>query len=253
VIEASILVFALVLVRVATLLAVFPLFGGRNLPNTVKIGFAVAMSVCWSTLGPAAEAAAGSPPVCNGHWLWYGAAVVREVIVGGSLGVTLGLFLLPAQIAGSYLAQELGLTLATLTNPGDNSAATVGSQLMSCLGTLLFFALDLHHAVLRALYASLLSRPVGTEFQLPAPERVLAGFNDAHESGLLIAAPAGVTLFLLAVVMLVIMRVAPKFNLFSFGLSFRLALGFLAVLLFLPEMCQLLSRMFLRMGQCLTV
>lgn len=251
--ETTIVVFGLILVRVATLLAVFPLFGGRNLPNTVKIGFAVAITLLWSTSGAVADLSTTSPPDWCGHWLWYGVAVVREVVVGASLGVALGLFVLPAQIAGSYLSQELGLTLATLTNPSDNSASTVGTQLMSSLAALLFFALDLHHAVLRTLYASLISRPVGTQFRLPAPERVLAGFGDAHESGLLIAAPAGVALFLLAVVMLVMMRVAPKFNLFSFGLSFRLALGFVAVLLFLPEMCQLMGRMFLRMSHFIPV
>ena len=43
-IESSVAIFTLTLIRTATLIAVIPLFGGRNLPNLVKVGLAVALA-----------------------------------------------------------------------------------------------------------------------------------------------------------------------------------------------------------------
>ena len=49
---------------------------------------------------------AASPPSVLGHLVADG----REVIVGAILGYGLGLFLLPAQIAGEFVTQEMGLS-----------------------------------------------------------------------------------------------------------------------------------------------
>jgi flagellar biosynthetic protein FliR len=68
----------------------------------------------------------------------------------------------------------------------------------------------------------------------------------------LIVAPVGAALFISLVAMLLVMRTSSQFNLFSFGLSFRLGLGLVATLLFLPEMCLLFSRMFLKMSSVMT-
>ena len=105
-IEATIIIFSLVLVRTATLIAVFPLFSGRNLPNTVKVGLAVALTLLWTTTslsGP--ESMNINPQLSRSQVAWL-IAVAREALLGGTLGVALGLFLLPIQIAGAYLASH---------------------------------------------------------------------------------------------------------------------------------------------------
>ena len=250
-IESSVAIFSLTLIRTATLIAVIPTFGGRNLPNLVKVGLAVALA---GTL----YAADGAPTTdslggMHSSWVWWGMAVIREVLIGGTLGVVCGLFLLPAQIAGAYLAQEMGLTMAMLTDPGSGSSISVPSQIFNVIGTLLFFGLDLHHEVFRALAFSIDQRPVGGDWALPSPQSVLSGFADAHEAGLLIAAPAGIILFVTLVVILITMRVAPQLNLFSYGLAVRIGAGLMATLIFLPEMCLLMNRMYLRLANMMAI
>ena len=41
----------------------------------------------------------------------------RALMIGGLLGLAFGIFIYPLQIAGSYLAQEMGLSIASLSDP----------------------------------------------------------------------------------------------------------------------------------------
>jgi flagellar biosynthetic protein FliR len=248
VIETAVLSFGLVLVRVATFIVVLPVFSGRNLPNTVKIGLAVALAAFWWSCGVPSEfmgALTGSGWASMPAWCM---AAVREVLLGGSLGFALGLFLVPVQIAGSFIAQEMGLNLASQTDPSGQATASNVSQLFHGLGVLLFFALNLHHTVLGVLHATFFSRPVGSDFTLPSAARLLNGMSEINESGLLLAAPIVAALFIALIVLMTTMRTAPQLNLFSVGLPFRLAVGLIAAAAFFPEFCTLATRILNRMS-----
>lgn len=246
--DAAVLAFALILVRIATFVALLPLFGGRNLPHTVKIGLSTALAGFWFSMHGEAAAAALADPAGDIPWLRLAILCGREALLGGALAFALGLFLVPMRIAGAYIGQEMGLSMATMTDPSGENSSTLIAQIIENLGVLLFFVLDLHHVLLTTLHASFLSRPAGTDFTLPRTSWLLHGINDAHEAGLLLAAPVGVVLFVTTIVLLVSMRAVPQFNLFSVGMTVRLAAGLLAMLIFLPEMCGLMSRIFTRMS-----
>lgn len=242
--ETWCLAFVLILARTATFIAMLPLLGGRQLPRTVKIGLSVALSTMWFGAFGIAPAAAVLELAPQQSFLPYIVAISREVVFGAMLGYAFGLFLLPAQIAGSYVSQEMGLTLATVADPMSNGATNVISQLFEALAVLLFFALDAHHVLLTALHVTFASRPIGSPMDLEAVDVLARGVAEAHEWGLLIVAPAAICLFITVVVLALLMKVAPQMNLFTVGLTVRLIVGLAASLAFLPEMVWYLSRVF---------
>jgi flagellar biosynthetic protein FliR len=248
VIETAVLSFGLVLMRVSTFIVVLPVFSGRNLPHTVKIGLAVALSAFWWSCGVPSEFLAALTSSGWGSMPAWCMAAVREVLLGGALGFALGLFLVPVQIAGAFIAQEMGLNLATQTDPSGQAAATNVSQLFHSLGILLFFALNLHHTMLGVLHTTFFNRPIGSDFTLPSATRLLNGMTEVNESGLLLAAPVAAALFIALLVLMTTMRTAPQLNLFSVGLPFRLAVGLIAAAVFFPEFCNLAARIFARMS-----
>jgi flagellar biosynthesis protein FliR len=227
------------LARIATFIAVFPLFHGRNLPNTVKVGLAIALAGSWFLTGLPSTGVAPGP---DGEWgsmsVWVFAAA-RETLLGGALGFAMGLFLLPMQVAGAFIAQEMGLSMASQADPTGQGSSTVVNQLFLTLGMLLFFALDLHHDMLRVLHVSFFTRPIGAGFELPSPHMVLGGLSDAHTAGLLLSLPAVAALFIGLVTLLVTARTAPQLNMFTIGFPMRVAIGLVAVVVFFPEMCLL--------------
>ena len=104
--EVWALAFTLILVRVATFVALLPVFGGKNLPRLVKIGLSVALAAMWLGTYQTAPMAPFLRSADNIHWLSFAVAVGREVVLGAILGYAFGLLLLPARIAGSYIARR---------------------------------------------------------------------------------------------------------------------------------------------------
>ena len=247
-IETAVDSFGLIPIRVSAFVLVLPVLSGRNPPNTIKIGLAVSLSLFWWSCGVPSDYLA---PLLGGGWAGGPAfcfAAVREVLLGAALGFALGLFLIPVQIAGAFIAQEMGLSMATQTDPGGQATTSNVNQLFHSLGILLFFGLNLHHVVLSVLHASFFSRPVGSRFTLPASSQLLTSMREIEEAGLLLAAPVVAALFIALIVLMATMRTAPQLNLFSVGLPFRLAVGLIASAIFLPEIITMSSRVLARMS-----
>jgi len=227
------------LMRTATLIAVFPLFSGRNLPNTVKVGLAVVLSGTWFMAGlPSADITGAAPGEWGSMTQWVMCAA-RETLIGGALAFAMGLFLLPMQIAGSFISQEMGLNLGSQADPTGQGPSTVVNQLFYTLGILMFFSFDLHHSVLRVLHFSFFTRPIGTEYELPSAAVLVGGLTDTHSAGLLLSAPVVGALFIGLITLMVTARTAPQLNMFSVGFPLRLVIGLIAAVVFFPEMCVL--------------
>jgi flagellar biosynthetic protein FliR len=186
------------------------------------------------------------PPLTEHQWLAMSIAVVREVIIGSMLGFLLGLLFLPAQLAGSYLGQEMGYNMAGITDPTTESTSNVFGDLLSALAMLLFLSVDAHQLAIGALYSSFANLPLGR----PLPEfdaaMVSGSFSNAHRWGMELAAPMGVGLFLVTGITAMLMKISPQLNLLSVGIPLRLALGLGIGLLFFPQLAEILVGIFLR-------
>lgn len=244
-----ILSFMLTVGRVGAFIATIPLFGDSRLPNQVKIGLVLALSTLWLVYAadhPATIAAVRT--IAVSHWLAYFAALVSEMLVGAMLGFAFSLFLLPLRIAGAYVGQEMGLTFATLASPTSTESTNVVSQFFEAVGILLLLSLDVHHLFLVAMDLSFQRWPLGNGWA-PMPTAALVhGVERTHHLGLLIAAPVGVCLFITMIALLLLARAVPQLNLFSIGLAIRIAAGFCALLLFLPEIFSTVQGVFADMS-----
>jgi flagellar biosynthetic protein FliR len=227
--------FCLVLARVGAFVSVVPLLGGRDLPRTAKIGVTAALTLVWFI--PMAESlpttmlfAAASPPGAVGHLV----AVGREVFIGAILGYGLGLFLVPAQIAGEYLTQEMGLSFGNQISPtGENTSGAL-TNILELMALALFFAADGHHIALGVLHATFTQYPLTGGLPDVAVPRLVAGVTIAQEWGLMLAAPVALLLFLTTITLAVLSRAAPQLNLYSVGFPMRLGAGLAACVLLLP-------------------
>jgi flagellar biosynthetic protein FliR len=241
--DLPVLSFTLILARVSALVATFPLLAGRGLPRLVKIGLAMSLAWMWFGVYGPAPSAAVSQLAGNVHWLAVAVAVAREVLLGAVLGFSFGLFLAPLRVAGAYIAQEMGLTLASIADPSQGDPTNIVAQFLEALGVLLFFALDLHHGLLLTAHVSLQRWPFGSPLPPLSAMAVVGGVDDAQQWGLLLAAPVGVCLFVTSVVIVFLAKSAPQLNLFSVGLAVRLGVGLLTCLVFLPDMWLMMQQL----------
>jgi flagellar biosynthetic protein FliR len=248
----QIVLFSLILTRVAAFVGVLPLFGGVNVPRLVKAGLAFALATVWY-----GNVAAAPPPELldrplETSMLAYGLAVGREAVLGALLGYAFGLFQVPAQVAGEFLTQELGLSFGAFLNPTGTSNVSALTQILDALGVLLFFGLDGHHLFFAALDATFARYPVGAALPKVPAQHLVAAAALTMEWGLAIAMPAAVSLFVVTFVLTLMARAAPQINLFTVGFPLRLAAGLTLVFLLLPNLLSSLVNALGRFGGLLT-
>jgi flagellar biosynthesis protein FliR len=244
VIDVLVMTWALTLTRVATFIYFLPLIGGPTIPRTVKIGLSMALAVLFYD-----DAVAGLANTSNwmggnaATWLVYFLSVAREMLLGGILGFALNLFLVPARVAGEYIAQESGLTFASvLTTTGQGSASPFAT-IFELIASAVFFTLDLHHVMLKLLQETFQLYPIGAEFGLPNWDLVRIA-SVAQEGGLMLAAPTALCLMLTTVVLMLLSRAAPQLSLYSIGFPARVIVSLAALLLFLPQLIDGMANQF---------
>ena len=233
-IEPFVLAFVLTLARVGTFVHFLPLLGGSNVPRTVKIGLSMALTVLFfeDSMLALAESRLAFGTLT---WFAFALAMTREVLLGGIFGFALGLFLVPARVAGEFIAQESGLTFANVVTASGDGSASPFATLLELLASLAFFTLDLHHIFLTVLQETFRHYPIGHAFALPRWDLVHAG-SVVQEMGLLLAAPVALCLFLTTVVLALLTRAAPQLNLYSIGFPLRVLVCLGAMLLLLPQL-----------------
>ena len=81
--------------------------------------------------------------------------IIQEVGIGLLLAMTVGLLLVPAKIAGAYVGQEIGLSLAAISDPGSTDQSTLVTKVFEAISVMLFFGLNLHHFLILILDVSM--------------------------------------------------------------------------------------------------
>jgi flagellar biosynthetic protein FliR len=226
--ENTLLTFVLVLARVTAFIGFFPLFARQQVPALVKAGLATALTVFWfGSLEPSNQQADAVVP------LIFVLSIMKEVAIGILLAMLLGLILIPARIAGSYIGQEIGISMEPVTNTGSDQS-TIVTAIFETFTIMMFFVLNLHHFLILFLHYSLTDLLDRIHiFSLPT-EGLVSLVSQVTENGLSIAAPIGVLSFVTMIGLYLLSKAAPSLNLFSIGMPLRVGMGVLMLAVFTP-------------------
>lgn len=254
--DAILLPVILCFLRVASFVAFLPPFSGQHMPNTVKVGLAMALTLFWapniafSEWVSVSESAAteigvqptdadlqlAADPSSMRPWILWAWLGTREVMLGASLGWILGLILIPFRVAGSWLGELMGISIASITSGADSSSGNVLAVLFEAIGVLMLFSLSIHHGFLLVFDRCWTTFKVGGIWKGDMTHETVNLITSLPEQGLAIAAPMALFMTIATVVLLFAMKQAPQFNLFTFGMPFRLLSGLGAIVLFFPDL-----------------
>jgi flagellar biosynthetic protein FliR len=194
-VQSSLLLFGLILGRVAAVFSLVPFIGGPSVPGQVKIGVAVIVS---AVLFPGLVGMAGALPASP---LFYLALLAKEVVVGAMIGFLTQLVFYGVQIAGIVIDTQRGLNQITYLAPQlpGNVSALGNFQFQTSL--VLFLAIGGHLAFLRAVANSfaavpLLAMPQMQVGWLALADQVARISANALALGVQLAAPVVLAIFL---------------------------------------------------------
>ena len=226
-VDSRILLLTLVLTaRLATMLALAPMMDRRSVPLMWRLALAIPMA--WG-LAPAAAGAAVSIPQTL-SWGWLVLEAVNSLIVGSLLAFAMNLVFAAVRYAGSLIGMEVGFAIVNAYDPQTGAQVSVMAHLYYLLTVLMFFTLDIHLVVVRALMASLEMLPPFVQPDLAAGSLVmLKAYGQVFSVGLTAAAPVTLVLLMVSATMGVVVKTAPQIHVLVVGFPVKIAVGLAAV------------------------
>jgi len=163
--------------------------------------------------------------------------LVEEIVIGAVLGLTARLTISALDVAGSVIAQQLGLGFVTSIDPTQGEQGAILGNFLTLLGVTLFFATDMHYLVIAALNDSYTLFAPG---EVPASGDVAAlvtkTVSGAFRIGIQLSAPFLIFGLLFNLGLGVLSRLMPQMQVFFVALPASISIGLLFLILMLGSM-----------------
>ena len=211
--------YLLILVRVASFLYTAPFFSMSNVPARTKIGLAVFLSYIIICVFP--EQSYSYDGVIG-----YAILVLKESIVGLSIGFCANLCIQAVHFAGYIIDIDIGLSMATMYDPATKMQVNLSGQLYYYVVLLLMMVSGLHRFLIQAIVDTYTVIPVGAAILKPTMYNTVIGFvSDYFVIGFRIALPVFITLTLMSCILGIMSRIAPQLNMFAIGMQMKILVG----------------------------
>jgi flagellar biosynthetic protein FliR len=213
--------FMLVFARVGSMMMLMPGFGESNIPVRIKLAIALLLTLIILPLHRNAY------QVDLTSISALGVLMVHEIVIGIVLGATARVTLSALAVAGSVIAQQLGLGFVTAVDPTQGQQGVLIGNFLSILGMTLLFATDSHHLVIAALNESYRVFSPG-EVMPSGDVAALAtrAFATAFKIGMQLSAPFLVFGLVFNIGLGVLARLMPAMQVYFVGVPLSIMIGF---------------------------
>src|SRR5882757_7329166 len=223
--------FVLAFARIGAMVMLLPGFGESNIPVRVKLGIALLLTLIILPLHRDAY------HIDMNSMASLMVLMVYEIVIGIVLGATARVTLSALQVAGSVIAQQLGLGFVTAVDPTQGQQGLLIGNFLTILGITLLFATDSHHLVIAALNES---------YRIFAPGELMSSgdvaslatraFAAAFKIGMQLSAPFLVFGLVFNVGLGVLARLMPQMQVYFVGVPLSILVGFLIFALVIAAM-----------------
>ncbi len=232
-------VFLLVFVRMTGLFVIAPIFGRRNIPTYFKIGFSffIALILINTT---AVQGFDNDMSI-----IAYVLAVIKEFLVGISIGFIAYLSFTAIYIAGEVIDMQIGFGIVNVMDPISNIQIPVTSNLYFIISMLLLFAINGHQMIIKALFDSFATLPLaGAVFGASLADGLMNVFGTIFATGFKIAAPIVSAIFLADIALGTVSKMVPQMNVFVIGMPLKILLGFAVLIITIPIFVSIMEEIF---------
>lgn len=239
--EATILLWTLILMRVSGFILINPIFSRKGIPGIVKAGIIMSLSLFLISYS-------GDETIVIGGFVEYSFLLLKEFVIGYCIGFIVSLFQYIIIYAGGIIDFMMGLSMATIFDPQSNSSMALTATLLNYMFVLIFFAIDGHIALFRLLIVMKEALPYGSFGLNPGIyPMMLELFAQCTLLGVQMAFPI-IALELLAEAGVgILMRAIPQINIFAINIQMKIIVGLLAVLFLVGPFGDFIKKILLMM------
>lgn len=219
--------FVLCLVRAGALVAAAPLLGAGVSAMPPKLALSLALAFALFGVSEVQSVEAGG--------VFFTVLALRELVLGLFLGFVLQLGLLAIRVMGELLGLEMGLQMANQVDPVTGTSMPLVTRMYEGFAMLAMFSVDAHHWLVAALFDSLERAPLGLVASTDRMGEVfLAMFTEMLGAGITLAAPFGVVMAMVTILLGLLARTAPQINVLELGFTLRIGVAMVTMLVFAP-------------------
>jgi type III secretion protein T len=153
-----------------------------------------------------------------------GALLFKELAIGLMIGLVLGVPIWAAEAAGDMLDLQRGATSSSLFDPSSIGEDSISGTLLAIVMVALFFGSGGLPLTLRTVYESYGIWPAGNAFPTLGPaagEFFVALLDRVMTMGVMLVAPIIVFMLLSDLLLALVSRSAPNFNIFALSLNLK--------------------------------
>jgi flagellar biosynthetic protein FliR len=224
--------FLLIFARIGTMVMLLPGLGDLTVPTRVRLVLALVLT---AVLLPAHQKAyavdirASLAPAVT--------MLIQEIMVGVILGMTARLAISCMQVAGTVVAQNLGLGFVTAIDPTQNQQGALVGNFLTIVGVALIFTTDLHYLVIIALNDSYnIFKPGEMPLSGDVAQHITHTITTAFRIGIQLAAPFMAFGLVFYLGLGVLSRLMPQMQVFFIALPLSIILGLLLLTLVIGAM-----------------
>lgn len=217
------------LTRVLGVIAASPIFSHGSIPNQVKLGLGITLTlIIVPTLPPL--------PQFNIFSFQGLLILVQQLIIGLAIGFSMRLVFSAVELAGQVIGMSMGLGFASFYDPQTQGQSTAINQFLVLLAMLVFLSLDGHLMIVTALANSFITMPIVVDGNSINLMKIVLWGEMIFSAGLLLALPAVAALLITNMALGILTKAAPQLNLFGIGFPVTLSIGFVVLALSIPTM-----------------
>lgn len=215
-----------------------PILGRRNIPNVVKIGLTLLLSLFAYRVTPASAA----PEIHSLIVLFV--CGVKELLVGFLVGFVIQLFLSVIVMGGELSDMQVGISMARVYDPQSAVSMPLSASLVNAMFYLLFFSTNAHLTLIQIFVRLCAVVPYG---DAPVPAGVFGGLSALFAQMLIYAVK--LSLPMVAVQLIgeigagLVMRAVPQIDIFVVQIQLQFLIGFLVMLFLVPPYASFLERL----------
>ncbi|WP_291635452.1 fused FliR family export protein/FlhB family type III secretion system protein [Clostridium sp.] len=227
--------YIMVLLRISAFFMAIPIFFPKSTPVLVKVGFCVIFTFL---ILPGVNYGNVKLIDNNTALIMF---CVAEVITGLSLGYITKFCFFSAQMAGQLMDFHVGFSMMSIFDPVSNDNVTLLGTLLYRVSIVMFFVVDGHHMLIRAIIDSFNVVDIGKFILAQGTAMMMVKiFIEFFILGLKIAIPIILIILITDLCMGLVSRTVPQLNIIIIGMPIKILVGLSCFALVLPALLNLI-------------
>lgn len=212
--------YLVILVRVMGVMTYAPIFGNMNVTRRARLFIGIALAYIMIMIHP-------YEPLSYRTFLEYSILLLKELIVGITIGFMSNITLTIVNMAGQFIDREMGFSMVSNFDSNFNTETTITAQFYQMLVMVIMLASDMHYYIVSALADSFVLIPVGNVAIDTGIlyDTMIEYISNYFIISLRICLPVLIATLITSVVLGVLAKTAPQMNMFSVGIQIKIFMG----------------------------